>query len=121
MTNKLKEAMKNVETQEEADRKSAKLAGYPEPPLTVAPPEEISHAPGSADQAEYAVEQALSGPTFIQTEFTDWRKERLRQDEAELLAQVADIDDQIAVLNARRDNAMLAVSGITADLMAMDK
>lgn len=55
------------------------------------------------------------------TEFTDRRKERLRQDMEEIKAEVAKIDAEITYLNERRTNAMLAYSGISADLTAMDK
>lgn len=56
-----------------------------------------------------------------QTEFTDRRKARLREDMEDIKAQVNRIDAEIAYLNERRTNAMLAYSGISADLTAMDK
>lgn len=55
-----------------------------------------------------------------QTEFTDRRRERLREDMESIKADVAKIDAEIAYLNERRTNAMLAYSGISADLTAMD-
>ena len=56
-----------------------------------------------------------------QTEFTDRRRERLREDMESIKSDVARIDAEIAYLNERRTNAMLAYSGISADLTAMDK
>ena len=54
-------------------------------------------------------------------EFTVRRTERLREDMEEIRSEVAKIDAEIIHLNARRTNAMLAYSGISADLQAMEK
>ena len=58
------------------------------------------------------------GPT---NEFSERRRARLQDDAEELIREVKLIDAQIAHLNARRTDAMLAYSGISADLTALDK
>lgn len=120
MTNKLKEAMKNVEAIEQADR------GI-EPAEDNEDNNPYLRQPSEEEQRDYEVEltgavgDAVAETPVMYTEFTDWRRERLQEDQERLRAEIADIDAQIRVLDQRRDNAMLAFSGISADLTAMDQ
>lgn len=77
----------------------------------------------AGDAAHAAVASALSPEASIRvfTTHTDALKGQMAAETHRLKAIVEDIDRKIAALNIERDNAMLAYSGISAAMTAMDK
>lgn len=101
-------------------KRAAEFPDYRERPFQPAP-EADGTIPDVVDAAALAAEVYDLSHLGPETEFTDRRRARLREDMEEIKADVAKIDAEIAYLNERRTNAMLAYSGISADLTAMDK
>lgn len=72
-------------------------------------------APNLSALGQLAVE---FGPT---NEFSERRRAALEDEAAQLADAIRQIDAQIAHLNARRTDAMLAYSGISADMRALER
>lgn len=100
-------------------KRAAEFPDYRERPFQPAP-EPDGTIPEVVDADALAAEVYDFSHLGPQTEFTDRRRERLREDMESIKSDVAKIDAEIAYLNERRTNAMLAYSGISADLTAMD-
>jgi len=58
------------------------------------------------------------GPT---NEFTERRRARLAEDHEELEAVVAQLDSQMMHLSQRREDALVCLNGIRADIRTLDK
>lgn len=93
------------------------IFGEDEPEREVAPPTPQPMAEDEPSPVELASLLAVQfGPT---NEFSERRIARLRDEQEEIRREVLAIDRQIEHLNARRTNAMLAFSGVSADLTAL--